>query len=70
MSNPHFFADVDLPFHVWVREHTPAGERWVLREATQASAHLAGAVAPDGDKPVASYTNCRPQPTLPPPSHA
>jgi hypothetical protein len=34
MDNQHFFADVDLPFHVWVRE----GKRWVLREAPQARA--------------------------------
>lgn len=32
MKTQHFFADVDLPFHVWVRE----GDRWVLREAPQA----------------------------------
>ena len=30
----HFFADVDLPFHVWVRERTAAGERWVLRDTS------------------------------------
>lgn len=35
MKNQHFFADVDLPFHVWVRE----GDRWVLREAPQARGH-------------------------------
>jgi hypothetical protein len=29
MDDPHFYADVDLPFHVWVRE----GPRWVLRNA-------------------------------------
>ena len=29
MTEQHFFADVDLPFHVWVRE----GRRWVLRDA-------------------------------------
>jgi hypothetical protein len=29
MENQPFFADVDLPFHVWVRE----GRRWVLRDA-------------------------------------
>lgn len=29
MEQPPFFADVDLPFHVWVRE----GRRWVLRDA-------------------------------------
>ncbi len=29
-----FFADVDLPFHVWVRERAVgSGFRWVLREA-------------------------------------
>jgi len=30
MDEPRFFADVDLPFHVWVRE----GRRWVLRDAS------------------------------------
>ena len=29
MKEKHFYADVELPFHVWVRE----GNRWVLREA-------------------------------------
>jgi hypothetical protein len=29
MEDQPFFADVDLPFHVWVRE----GPRWVLRDA-------------------------------------
>jgi hypothetical protein len=37
MNEQHFFADVDLPFHVWVRE----GDRWVLREAPQARGHEA-----------------------------
>ena len=32
MRDTRFFADVDLPFHVWVRE----GDRWVLRAAPQA----------------------------------
>jgi len=27
MTERYVFADVDLPFHVWVRE----GNRWVLR---------------------------------------
>jgi hypothetical protein len=31
MDEPRFFADVDLPFHVWVRE----GRRWVLRDASR-----------------------------------
>ena len=65
MSNKHFFADVDLPFHIWVRVSTTNGERWVLREAPQAGQHLAD-VTPIGDEPVASYSNCRPQPTFPP----
>jgi hypothetical protein len=39
MNDNHFFADVDLPFHVWVRERSPDGDRWVLREAPQAPAH-------------------------------
>ena len=37
MNEEHFFADVDLPFHVWVRERSGAkGYRWVLREAPHA----------------------------------
>jgi hypothetical protein len=31
MTEKHIFADVDLPFHVWVKE----GCRWVLRDAAQ-----------------------------------
>jgi len=30
MTEKHIFADVSLPFHVWVKE----GHRWVLRDAT------------------------------------
>ena len=34
MNDGIYFADVDLPFHVWVREKTgTSGYRWVLREA-------------------------------------
>lgn len=34
MNEKHYYADVDLPFHVWVRERSGArGFRWVLREA-------------------------------------
>jgi hypothetical protein len=29
MNENHVFADVEQPFHVWVRE----GKRWVLRDA-------------------------------------
>ena len=29
MTEKYVFADVNLPFHVWVKE----GSRWVLRDA-------------------------------------
>jgi hypothetical protein len=29
MTEKHIFADVSLPFHVWVKD----GRRWVLRDA-------------------------------------
>jgi hypothetical protein len=29
MTEKYLFADVDLPFHVWVKD----GGRWVLRDA-------------------------------------
>lgn len=36
MSDKHFYADADTPFHVWVRERCGAqGYRWVLRHASQ-----------------------------------
>lgn len=34
MNEPRYFADVDLPFHVWVRE----GRRWVLRSLAAVTA--------------------------------
>jgi hypothetical protein len=34
MDDNRFFADVNLPFHVWARE----GNRWVLRAAPQGEA--------------------------------
>ena len=37
MTEKHVFADVDLPYHVWVRE----SGRWVLRD-TAAQAIAAG----------------------------
>jgi hypothetical protein len=33
MNERVYFADVELPFHVWVRESTSEGYRWVLRDA-------------------------------------
>lgn len=38
MSERHYFADVNLPLHVWVREPTGArGFRWVLKNAEDLS---------------------------------
>lgn len=37
MTEKYFFADVETPFHVWVKE----GSRWVLRDAG-AQLHLEG----------------------------
>ena len=34
MTEGHFFADVSLPFHVWVRETADGRPRWVLRDAS------------------------------------
>jgi hypothetical protein len=52
MIEEHFFADVNLPFHVWVRERSGArGFRWVLREAPlpkQSSQGSAAASRRDG----------------------
>ena len=38
MTERYLFADVEQPFHVWVKE----GARWVLRDAA-AGAPVAGA---------------------------
>jgi len=46
MNEEHFYADVNLPFHVWVRERSGArGFRWVLREAPQSKQNAQGATA-------------------------
>lgn len=58
MNEGIYFADAELPFHVWVREQRGDGYRWVLREtrgasegeaAGKASARPAG----DGTEPAA-----------------
>jgi hypothetical protein len=46
MSEKHIFADVSLPFHVWIKE----GPRWVLRDAAvrvegEASARVAPTIS-------------------------
>lgn len=39
MNEQHYYADVNLPFHVWVRERAGArGFRWVLRNASEVNA--------------------------------
>lgn len=36
MSEQHYYADVNLPFHVWVRERAGTrGYRWVLRKTSE-----------------------------------
>ena len=42
MTEGIFFADAELPFHVWVRERMGDGYRWVLREARVPSDEAAG----------------------------
>jgi len=47
MDEPPFYADVDLPFHVWVRE----GRRWVLRDAApRVQGELARSPAKEPDR--------------------
>lgn len=55
MTEGIYFADVDLPFHVWVRELGATGYRWVLREAIPQGSSLSdrhplpdGAAGPQG----------------------
>lgn len=47
MNERQIFADVSLPFHVWVKE----GNRWVLRDAAQ---ELEGRAASAGAEPATS----------------
>ena len=49
MTEGIYFADAELPFHVWVRERTgDEGYKWVLRDASVASKAQAAAKARDG----------------------
>jgi hypothetical protein len=56
MNDGIYFADVDLPFHVWVRERSGAkGYRWVLREAPHSRAGgSAGSSASGRERPPTS----------------
>ena len=58
MTEKHIFADVDLPFHVWVKE----GHRWVLREA---AARPRGDEASSGGEPPTSSVPSRDFPLRP-----
>ena len=49
MTEKYVFADVNLPFHVWVKE----GGRWVLRDA---ASDLQGAGATCRAEPGTSST--------------
>jgi hypothetical protein len=42
MNEGIYFADAELPFHVWVREQRGDGYRWVLRETRGVSEASAG----------------------------
>jgi hypothetical protein len=35
MLENHYYADVNLPNHVWVREYAGKRARWVLRDASE-----------------------------------
>ena len=49
MSEQHFYADVNLPFHVWVRERAGArGYRWVLRNASDVKPEAGDDARADG----------------------
>lgn len=51
MTEKYIYADVEKPFHFWVRE----GQRWILREA--------GASPQDGSSRATSHGAARrPQP--------
>jgi hypothetical protein len=40
MLDEHYFADVTLPNHVWVRERAGSRSRWVLRNAAELQGQL------------------------------
>ena len=53
MSEQHYYADVNLPFHVWVRERAGArGYRWVLRKASEMQDGNGSVDASRGDGPA------------------
>lgn len=49
-----YFADAELPFHVWVRERTgPAGYRWVLRDKSAVEGPADAPESPDAPRDAA-----------------
>ena len=51
MIEKRFFADVDLPFHVWVRESRGGQARWVLRHASEVHGAQGAGSGTAGDAP-------------------
>ena len=49
MTEKFFFADVEQPFHVWVKE----GARWVLRDAAPDLREVSLATIATGERPAA-----------------
>ena len=50
MNEGIYFADAELPFHVWVRERRgDDGYRWVLRETRDAQAESRATPEPKRD---------------------
>jgi hypothetical protein len=45
MVENHYYADVNLPNHVWVREGAGSRARWVLKDAAELD-RAAGALGP------------------------
>jgi hypothetical protein len=51
MNEGIYFADAELPFHVWVRERRgDEGYRWVLKEACHDSNDSGEAGPPESDR--------------------
>ena len=46
MTEGIYFADAELPFHVWVRERSDEGYKWVLRDASGAGESKGASEAP------------------------
>jgi hypothetical protein len=63
MLDNHYFADVNLPNHVWVRERAGARSRWVLRNAAELQGQLRSRAAaerlgaPSGGSPEGSRSS-------------